>query len=216
MKKLAIGCLIAIVVVGIAGAIGAYFLYRQVRTTVTQFAEVGSVAEIERNVRNQTPFTPPSSGELTAAQVQKLVQVQSQVRARLGERQAELERKYKELSEKREATALDLPQLIAAYRDLAAVWVEGKRAQVDALNAAGLSLDEYRWVRGQAYQALGIPIVEIDVARIIEDAKSGATGNQPGSIAGSFGPSGPDSNRALVEPHKEQLENSVALATFGL
>jgi hypothetical protein len=216
MKKLAVGCLLAMLVVGIAGAIGAYFLYRQFRSTVTQFAEVGSVAEIERTVRNQEPFAPPSSGELTAAQVDRLVEIQTQVRARLGDRFAEMEEKYRALSEKRETTALDLPQLIAAYRDLAAAWVEGKRAQVDALNAAGLSLAEYRWIRSQAYRALGIPIVEIDVARIIEDARNGATSEQPGSLSGVFGPEGSERNRALVLPYKEQLENAAALATFGL
>jgi hypothetical protein len=216
MKKLAIGCLIVLVIAGVAGAIGFYYVYRQFRSTVTQFAEVGQVAEIERGVRNQNAFSPPESGELTSAQVEQLMRVQAAVRNRLGERLAEMERKYKELASKTEATALDLPQLVAAYRDLAAAWVDGKRAQVDALNDAGLSLEEYRWIRGQAYQALGIPLMEIDVARIIEDAKSGQTATPPGSVSGSFGASGPETNRALVEPHRQQLEESVALATFGL
>jgi hypothetical protein len=216
MKKTAIGCLAALVVVGVAAGIGSYYVYRQVRSTVTQFAEIGSAAEIENGIRNQDPFSPPASGELTRAQVEQLVQVQSRVRTRLGERFAEMEARYKALADKTEPTAVDLPELIAAYRDLAASWVEGKRAQVDALNAAGLSLLEYRWVRGQAYQALGIPVVEIDVARIIEDVKSGQTGTQPGTVGGSLGPGGPEANRTLVEPYRKQLESSVALATLGL
>jgi hypothetical protein len=216
MKKLAIGCLIVIVVAGIAGAIALYYVSRQFTSTLSQVAEVGAVAEIERGVRNQAPYSPPSSGELTAAQVEKLVQVQSQVRTRLGERFTEMERKYKELSEKTEATALDLPQLMAAYRDLAAAWVEGKRVQVDALNATGLSLEEYRWIRSQAYAALGIPVMDVDIARIIEDAKSGRTSSMPGAISGSLGASGPEGNKALVEPHREQLERSAALAALGL
>ena len=216
MKKIAIGCLIVVVVVGVVGAIGAFFLYRQVRSTVTQFAELGSVPEIERTVRNQSSYTPPESGELTPSQVERLVRVQTRVRNRLGERVADMERKYKELLEKKEATAFDLPTLIAAYRDLAASWVEGKRAQVEALNEAGFSLAEYRWVRGQAYRALGIPMMEIDVAQMIEDAKSGQPTQPPGTISGSFGPGGPEQNQKLVEPYRKQLENSAALASFGL
>jgi hypothetical protein len=66
-----------------------------------------------------------------------------------------------------------LPELISAYRDLAAAYVDAKRAQVDALNLAGLSLDEYRWTRSRAYAALGMQLMDVDVSRIVEDVKAG-------------------------------------------
>jgi hypothetical protein len=58
--------------------------------------------------------------------------------------------------------------------------------------------------------------MDVDIARIIEDAKSGRTSSMPGAISGSLGASGPEGNKALVEPHREQLERSAALAALGL
>lgn len=216
MKKLAIGCLVILVLAGLAGAVGTWWVYRKVTTTVGQFAELGSVPELERGVRNRTPFAPPESGELTPAQVERLVQVQRAVRARLGRRFAEMQKKYETLFAKRETSVVDVPELIAAYRDLAAAWMDAKRAQIDALNEAGFSLDEYRWVRRQAYAAVGLPILDLDMGRLIENIRKGAAEASPAELVGSVGPSGPERNRQLVEPHRKELEDNAALASFGL
>jgi hypothetical protein len=216
VKKLAIGCLVILVLAGIAGAVGTWWVYRKVTTTVGQFAELGSVPELERSVRNTAPFVAPESGELTPAQVERLVRVQRAVRARLGQRFAEMQRKYKALFDKHEATVVDVPQLVAAYRDLAAAWMDAKRAQVEALNEVGFSLDEYRWVRRQVYAAVGLPILDLDMGRLIENIRKGTAEETPGELAGSVGPSGPEVNRQLVEPHRQELEDNAALASFGL
>jgi len=152
---------------------------------------------------------------VSQAQLQRFVRVQQVVRARLGVRAAEFERKYRTFLEKKEATAVDLPQLVSAYRDLATGYVDGKRAQVEALNDAGFSLEEYRWVRLQSYAALGMPMMDFDVARMIEDARSGRTPAQPDGVL-RLGPSGPPATQKLVAPHRKALENYAALAFFGL
>jgi hypothetical protein len=194
-----------------------YWVYRKVSTTVSQLAALGEVPKLEREVRNTTPFTAPDSGELTAEQVERLVQVQAQVRQRLGQRFTELQRRYETLFEKEQPGALDVPQLVAAYRDVADAWMDAKRAQVDALNAARFSLDEYRWVRGQVYAAVGMPIVDLDVAKLIENVTAGMTESDvPARVAGAIGPSGPDRNRELVEWFKQALQDNAALAAFGL
>ena len=216
MKKLAIGCGVVLLVVGIAGAFAAYYLYRQVSSTVAQFAELGQIPDLERNVRNRAPFTPPSSLELTGSQVDKLVQVQSEVRRRIGERMKDFEAKYKSLAEKDDATIVDAPALMRAYSDLAATWLDAKRGQIEALNAVGLSLEEYRWIRDQAYRALGQPFFDLDIAKIVDEARRGITSETAGQLRGSMGPSGPESNRALIERFKKQLEENLALASFGL
>lgn len=217
MKKLAIGCGVVLILVGIGVAGVTYYAYRQARAMFDQVSALGQVAEIERGVHVRAPFTPPATEELTQAQVEKLVGVQELVKKRLGERFTELERKYKTLADKPEATIVDLPALMAAYRDLAAGWVEAKRSQVDALNAAQLSLDEYRWIRDHAYRALGTPYMDFDVGKIVEQIRSGSSNAlEPGQIRGSVGPSGPESNRKLIEPFKKQLESNLALAAFGL
>ena len=216
MKKFAIGCGIVLLVVGLAGAGAAYYLYRQVSSTVAQFAELGQIPDLERSVRNRAPYTPPVSEELTESQIEKLVQVQAEVRRRIGERMKDFQAKYKTLAEKNDATIVDAPALMRAYSDLAATWLDAKRGQIEALNAAGLSLDEYRWIRDQAYRALGQPFVDLDIAKIVDEARRGITSETAGQLRGAIGPSGPQSNRALIERFKKQLEENLALASFGL
>lgn len=216
MKKFAIGCGIALLLTGMAAAGVAYYVYRQVSSTFTQFAELGKVPEIERDVRNQQRFEPPVSAELTEGQIAKLLQVQTTVRQRLGERMNTFTAKYKDLTEKEEASVTDAPQILKAYADLAVAWLEAKRTQVEALNAVGLSLDEYRWIRDQAYRALGMPFIDFDLGRLAEDAKRGVSSPGAGRLRGAIGPAGPESNRALVAPMKQQLTDNIALASFGL
>ena len=216
MKKLAIGCGVVVLVLGVAGAGVAFYLYRQVSSTISQFAELGQVPDLERSVRNREPFTPPASEELTDSQIEKLVQIQGEVRRRLGARIADFESKYKTLAEKKDATVVDAPALLRAYGDMASMWLDAKRGQIEALNTAGLSLDEYRWIRNQAYRALGMAFVDLDLAKIVDDARRGVTSQDPGRLSGSVEPTGPESNRARVERIRKQLEQNVALASFGL
>jgi hypothetical protein len=218
LKKLAIGCVVLIFVAGIAGAVGTYWLYRRVASSVSGFAEVSKIPELEKGVRNTATFTPPASGELTADQVERLVKVQDAVRGRIGTRFDAIEQKYKALLDsKHDATALDLPQLVSAYSDLAATWKEAKAAQVEALNANNLSLSEYLWVRTQAYAALGLPIMTLDVSKMIEQLKQGRSSpDTPATLGGSVGPSGPEVNKKLIEPYKKKLGDNAALSVFGL
>ena len=215
MKKLAIGCGLALLITCIAASIVTYYLYRKVTTTVAQFAEFGRIPDIERDVRKRVAFEPPPTEEITDAQLQKLVQVQAHVRRRLGEQAQRLEAKYKSLADKKEVTLADAPAILNAYRDLASTWMDAKRSQVEALNAADLSLEEYRWIRHQAYRALGQAFVDLDLARIIDDVKRGAQ-SQAGELRGAVGPDGPVANRKLVEKFKKVLEENIALASLGL
>src|ERR671913_255741 len=142
MKKLAIGCGIVVLLVGVCAVGLTYYLYRQVSSTLSQYADLATVPDLERSVSNRAPFTPPASEELTDSQIEKLVQVQTAVRQRLGAQIADFEAKYKALAEKEQATATDAPAILKAYADLAKMWMDAKRSQVQALNAAGLSLEE--------------------------------------------------------------------------
>jgi hypothetical protein len=218
MKKLAIGCGVVLVLAGVVVAGASYYVYRQARAMFVQLQQLDRVPEIERGVRARPGYEPPASNEITTAQVEKLVKVQALVRQRLGQRFTELEGKYKTLMDKKDATVVDLPALLGAYRDVASAWMEAKRSQVDALNTVDLSLDEYKWIREQCYRALGAPYMDFDVAKIVEQIRSGNTSsnNPPGQIRGSIGPAGPESNRKTIEPFKKQLEDNLALASFGL
>jgi hypothetical protein len=216
MKKLAIGCGLVLVLTGIAAAGVAYYVYRQVSTTIAQFSGFAALPEIDERVQNKRPYTPPASEEITEAQVEKLAQVQSAIRQRVGERITEFEAKYKALLAQKDATLVDVPAVISAYGDLAATWMDAKRTQVEALNATGLSLEEYRWIRDQAYRALGQAFVDLDISRFIEDAKQGMTSENIGKLRGALEPGGPVINRERIERFKKILEENLALASFGL
>jgi len=217
MKKIAIGCGVIAIVVLIAAAVATYFLVGKVQSTVAEFSALGEIPQIERGVRNTDAFTAPATGELTEGQVTRLVTVQDQIRSLVGTRFTEFESKYKALSERMNrdrGSLFDAPAVINAYRDLAQTFVEAKRAQVTALNDAGLSLDEYRWIRTQAYAALGVP-TDFDMSRMIEDIKQGREPQRPADGV-TVGPRGPEANKALVEPHRKSLEANAALPFFGL
>jgi len=216
MKKLAIGCGVVLLLAGVVTAGVGYYVYRQASSMFAQLRELDRLPEIERNVRVQTTYTPPASGELTVSQVERLVKVQESVRQRLGQRFADLDAKYKTLIDKKEATAADVPALLGAYRDMAAAWMEAKRSQVDGLNSVDMSLAEYKWIREQTYRALGVPYMDLDVSKIVEHIRSGRGNVEPAQIGGSIGPSGPESNRKIIEAYRKRLEENLALAAFGL
>jgi len=217
MKKLSIGCGIVVLLIGAAIVVFGYYGYMKVKSTVTQLAELGQVRDIERGVKVQTAFVVPASGELTAAQVDKLLKVTTHVRDRLNADLTTFQRTYKSLADKKEATAADLPALLSAYRDLAKDWLNAKRAQVEALNEVGLSLDEYRWIRSSAYAALDIPFMDVDFGRIAEQVKNaGGQVNATVLVGGAFSGKGPASNLKLVEKYRKQLEDYIPLASFGL
>jgi hypothetical protein len=216
MKKLAIGCLLILVVGGVAAAGGAYYLYYRVKSAVSQFAELGKIPEIEDGVQIKTPFVMPAGGALTQNEVDRFVQVQTRVRARLGQNFDLLQRKYKALSDKKDATVTDLPQLIAAYRDLAASWLDAKRAQVEALNDVGLSMSEYRWIRSEAYKSLNLPLVDIDFATIAKQIRNNKQPSEEIMLGGAFSGAASQANAKLVERYRKQLEDNMPMATFGL
>ncbi len=220
MKKFAIGCGVVVLLVAIAGAVGVFYFAHRVGSTVRQFAALGAIPDIERQVQDTRPYEPPASGEFTDAQLNKLLAVQTAIKQKLGTRFDELNSKYRSLSdtlEHREANVTDTPALLSAYSDLAATYLDAKRWQVEALNAQHLSLAEYRWIRKQAYGAIGLPVMDFDLARIVSDVKAGRTSSlNEMQVNMVVGPTGPDANQKLVQPQHKTLEDNVALAFLGL
>lgn len=215
MKKLAIGCgLVALVgCVALAGV--TYYGYMKVKSTYQQFAQLSQIGEIERGVRVKETFAAPPSGQLTQKQVDQLLKVVGRVHDRLGQNLSAFQRNYQALAQKKDATVVDLPALISAYRDIAAGYLDAKKAQVEALNEAGLSLAEYRWIRAQAYQALDIPFFAVDFGKLAEQVKSGTPPAEAplDPVPGGAAPAG---NKTLLEPHRKQLEDYLPLVAFGL
>jgi hypothetical protein len=216
MKKLALGCLGVLVLVTITGAgLGYYFVYRPAKSYVTSFAQLQEIPKLHEQIRNKTRFTPPAGGELTPALLDRYLQAQDALHARLGARLDELDRKYKAL----DADGGGEPSFtegLGALRDLGDLVLEAKRAQVEVLNQYSFSLAEYDWVRGSAYAAAGLPFGG-SFAEIIDSASRGETAVRPGMDDRDTGvPDVPATNAQLVAPHVEKLRERVALAFFGL
>lgn len=217
MKKGLFGCLALFILVAIGGGYAAYrFLYLPGKAYVQSFTQLQVVPELNAQVANKTTFAPPAGNELSDTGVERFMRTQRAVRTSLGTRVTELQSKYEMLGERYKDSSQkpSFGETVAAFKDLIGLFVDAKRAQVDALNAEGLSLAEYEWTRARVYEASGFPI-DNTMQQIIRDAASGkvpdveAIKNAPATPV-------PDKNRALVQTHAKELAEGAALAFFGL
>jgi hypothetical protein len=214
MKKFAIGCLVVFALATVVGVgAGYYFVYRPLHHMAASMMQFKEVPDIERRVENKAPFTPPGNGELTQTNVDRYMKVQDQLHARLGTRVKQLDAKYKALDKANQGHP-SVTEAFGALSDLGSLIVEAKRAQVDALNTAGFSLEEYNWTRKAVYEAAGLPM-SIDFSQVIEKASSGQKLDSTTMQEAAFGDV-PAHNKELVAPHIEKLRERAGLAFFGL
>jgi hypothetical protein len=220
MKKLVIGCLVVLVLAAVAVATGSYFLYRaaspyieDARNYVRGLSELG---ELEKEITNKSPHTPPASGELTDAQVQRFARVHEQVRAALGQRMREFEEKYKHLSSNNTANREpSFTELMSGLRDLTNVFIEARRYQVEALNKEGFSQEEYSWVRLRVFEAAGVEVANmVDLSKLQQVIRDGTGENISAADLPKIDV--PEKNRELVKPFMKKFEEWLPLAFFGL
>ncbi len=217
MKKLAIGCLVVLVVLLVGGGIVAYWAYDHFVRPVAQFAtNMKQVTEIEKDVKNTSSFTPPANGELTEAAVSRFVKVQQHMQSRLGQRMDDLKATYDKLDKtlKTEQRQASIPEVLGALRDLATLLVDTKKAQVEALNQNGFSVREYEWVRTRVLAAAGVPIAGFDLKKLADQARAGNVSALP-DVSREPLPDVPARNRELVAPYEKQIKDWAPLAYFG-
>jgi hypothetical protein len=221
MKKLLVGCLVFLVLGGIAVAIGAYFLYRAASPLIEDarnyYEGMSQLPEIERQIENTGAHTPPASGELTEDQVKRFVKVQQHMRTALGQRMTALEEKYKHLKANSESNVpVGVTDLLSGLRDITNVYVDARRFQVEALNAERFSQDEYSWVRDRIFQAGGMEVTSrIDIEKIEEAVRRG-TGIEDIRADRLPRPNVPARNRELVKPYLDQMDEWLPFVFFGL
>lgn len=215
MKSLGIGCAVLAALVTLAIVLGSCFVVRKAKQFVGGYAQLAEIPALNEQVRNQAAYEPPNDGRMQAQQVEQYMAVQRGIHDRLGERFQALNEKYSQLSRDLDAQGRDanLGQSLGAMTDLIGLLMDAKRAQVDALNTAGLSLGEYQWVRQQTLMALGRGAVGFNL-----EALAGQPSNM-GTVMAM--PAAPDvqmleQNRALLAPYEESMDQWLPLSFFGL
>ncbi len=200
-------------------AVAGYLAYRAATPYIQQGREYIEAAktlpELDARVQEQQAYAAPPSGELTAVQVERFARVQATVRAALGTRMEEIEKKYEGLkgsSDRQPSPA----ELFSALREYVGLFVDARRYQVDALNTESFSQSEYEWVRARVYAAAGVQLSSaFDFRQLEQMVRSG--GERAGiDVRNVDLPEVPERNRALVKPHMNEISSWLPLAFFGL
>lgn len=204
MGKFLGGCLIVFGLLVIGGATVGYYVfvkpYTDMAGEAVAFAQ--ELETLDKQVAKRGPYQPPEDGAVSADALEGYLAVQQRMRVELEGDMQTLQARYEALDDALETEQRDasIAEVMTAYRDLAALYLDAKRAQVAALNAQGMSIGEYRWIRAQAYAVLGQRVA------VAAPEAEGAT-----EVA-----SMPPETRERVEAHRETLTGNYAFAWFGL
>ena len=232
MKKVLAGCLIGLVIalIGFGGA--CYYAVSWVQPMLQGTSEylerARQMARLGDRIQNRSPYVPPASGELSASQVDRFVAVQRRVRDELGARWAEIETKSAQIREKTQNSSasagglrgdrqeLTFAEFASVLSDLSNLYMEARRAQVDALNVQKFSDAEYTWVRNRVYEAAGMEVASgIDMSKLEALARESAMKSNV-TLPDIKKPDVPQANIKLIKPHLAKLKESLPIAILGL
>lgn len=221
MKKILGGCLIILVIAMIGFGVAGFYAYRFAKPMFESagdyLAKARQVSALADRVSNKAPYVPPATGELTETQVERFVAVQGRVRDELGDRWSEIETKSTEL---RERTAgkqeLSFSEVTGIFKDLANIYVEARRVQVNALNIHKFSDGEYAWVRRRVYEAAGVELASAIDMSAIEDLARESTQRTTTRFPDIPMPEVPAANIKLVKPHATKVREWIPMAALGL
>ena len=222
MKKILAGCLIVLVIAAIGFAAAGFYAYRAMKPVIDNAAnyldKAREVAKLSDEIKIKAAFTAPASGELTQQQVERFVAVQTRVRSELGGRWDEIERKSREIKARTDANRNDwtLSEFTSVFSDIANIWLEARKVQVNALNIQRFSEGEYEWVRKRVYEAAGVQLAgNMDLKKIEALARDNAAANGV-TVPEMNLPSVPGKNIELVKPHAARIKEWIPMAALGL
>jgi len=202
MKKGLIGCLVVGLLLVIVGGGAAYWfvlrpMYNSASAGIESVQQLAKVAEVQTQVKNQQAFTAPADGRLTAAEVATFVAIESGVESKMGGEMDAMKAKYEAMDKdmKAQGREANAGEAMGAMADFSSLLAKARTAQVDELNKAGMSMEEFSWVRAQAMSSL--PLASMDK---IPDGVA-----NPAQIA----------NADLLRPHKDVLNKAMGRAWLG-
>jgi hypothetical protein len=222
MRTLIAGCLIVLVIALLGFGVAGYFAYRwaqpMIQSTSDYLARAREMSRLGDGVTNKSPHIPPANGELTAAQVDRFVAVQTRVRDELDARWAEIEKQSAQIREKtQDGRELTFNEFITVFSDLTSIYMEARREQVNALNVHKFSDAEYWWVRMRIYEAAGMEIASgVDVSKLEQLARDNGISTSLRVEFDSVKQKVPPVNIKLVRPHLAKLKAAFPLAILGL
>lgn len=158
-KKILTGCLVVVLVAVIGLGLGWWFVLRPMWNAggemVSGAKDWATTLDLGKDIANDAPFTAPADGRLTPAQVEALVQVQAVVVREMGADLSALAERARSLEAARTGSQPpSLPELAMAAREVSGLVSRLRAAQTAGVNEAGLSRQEYAFVRKQALLAL--------------------------------------------------------------
>lgn len=168
-KKWLAGCLVVILVFVIGLGAAWWFVLRPMWNAGSDLVQGAkdwaSTVDLGDDIANTAPYTPPPDGYLTPAQVQSLVRVQEVFVAEMGPDLEKLALRVREAQALKDGGG-SFQDLATAYSELTALLKRAREAQAKGVNAAGLSRDEYAYIRRQAFAALPLLVEMPDLAGV--------------------------------------------------
>lgn len=222
MKKILGGCLIVLVIAIVGLGVAGFYAYRAAKPMIESAADYVSrardLAKLSEDVKVKTPYTAPSNGELTAGQVDRFLAVQGRVRSELGDRWTEFEKRADALKQKAGQSKTDwsFSDITSIFTDFTGIYMEARKAHVNALNIHKFSDEEFSWVRLRVYEAAGMQLAgSFDTTVIERIAQEGA---KQGGVTLPELPKleVPEANIKLVKPHAAKLKEWLPMAMVGL
>lgn len=169
-KKWLAGCLVLILVFVIGLGAAWWFVLRPMwgagSDLVQGAKDWATTVDLGKDITNTTPYTPPPDGRLTPAQVQSLVQVQEVFVAEMGPDLGKLAQRVREARALKDGREGSLQDVATAYSELSTLLKRAREAQAKGVNQAGLSRDEYAYIRRQAFAALPLLVEMPDLSNV--------------------------------------------------
>jgi hypothetical protein len=222
MKKILAGCLVVLVIAMIGFGVAAFYAYRAMKPVIDNASNyIDKARVVERlgaGINNKAPFPPPPNGELTSAQVDRFIAVQTRVRSELGGRWDDIEQKSAAIRERAEKNSNDwtLAEFTQVFSEIGNIWIEARQAQVNALNVHKFSEAEYEWVRRRVYEAAGVHLAGNMDLSMIEELARDKIGDAGVALPPADLPKVPEKNIELVKPHAAKIKEWIPMAVLGL
>jgi len=214
--------LIVAVIAMIGLGVAAFYAYRAMKPVIENASnymdKAREVARLGEEIKIKTRYEPPKNGELTPAQVERFLAVQTRVRSDLGGQWAEIEKKSADIKAKASENRKDwtIAEFTSVFSEIGSIWVAARKSQVNAINIQRFSEEEYEWVRARVYEAAGVELAGgMDLSKIEGLARENA-GRSGVDIPKMDLPEVPAANVALVKPHIAKIKEWIPMAALGL